>query len=242
MHSFYIETPSDGGAYLLPEEGRHARKVLRLAPGDEVCALDGAGHRWRGEILYMGEDGVRVRLVEPLPDGEAPVRLTVYQGVPKADKLEFIAQKLTELGASALVPVKMSRCVAKPDAKDGRKRRDRLERIAREAAKQCQRALPAEIAEPASWRQAIERMAAHDLVLVPWEEAGGLRMTDVCRAHPEARDIGVVIGPEGGMSREEVDALREVDAWVVTMGPRILRAETASVVAAAMAMQLWGDL
>ena len=122
MHCFYIAAPENGKAVLLPEESRHARKVLRLQPGDEVCAMDGAGSRWRAEILDVGVDGVRVSLREALPSGESPARVTVYQGVPKADKLDFIAQKLTELGAAALIPVRMERCVVKLDKKDGAKR------------------------------------------------------------------------------------------------------------------------
>ena len=103
MHSFYIEPPVNGVARLPAEEAKHALKVLRLGVGDEVCAMDGAGGRWRGEIGAVNGGGVSVRLVEALESHESPLRLTVYQGVPKADKLDFIAQKLTELGAVALV-------------------------------------------------------------------------------------------------------------------------------------------
>ena len=242
MHCFYIQAPSDAEACLLPEESRHAMKVLRMQPGDALCAMDGSGRRWRGEILFAGEDGVRVRLLEALPSGEAPVRLSVYQGIPKADKLDFVAQKLTELGTAALVPVKMERCVVKLDRRDGQKRRDRLEKIAREAAKQCRRAVAPEIAEPLTWGQAIERMAGHDLVLVPWEDAAGRRMRDAWEAQPDAKDIGIVVGSEGGMSEAEVRALTDAGALTVTLGPRILRTETAAVVATALAMQLWGDI
>ena len=242
MHCFYIGAVEDGGAYLLPDEARHARKVLRLGPGDEVCAMDGDGRRWRAAIRHAGEDGVRVDLLEALPSGEPPVRLTVYQGIPKADKLDFVAHKLTELGASALVPVKMDRCVVKLDAKDGRKRRERLERIAREAAKQCNRGRAPSVAEPMGWAEALGAMAAHDLLLVPWEEAGGYRLKDAFAARPDAADIGVVIGPEGGMSPQEVDAMLALGARTVTLGPRILRTETAAIAAAALVMQLWGDV
>ena len=242
MHCFYIERIGDGGAYLLPDEAKHAMKVLRLGPGDEVCAMDGAGRRWRGAIRSTGEDGVRVDFLAPLDSHEPPARVTVYQGVPKADKLDFIVQKLTEAGASALVPVKMGRCVVKLDEKDGRKRRERLERIAREAAKQCNRGRAPEVLEPATWAQALAAMARHDLLLVPWEEANGFRMKDAFAAAPDARDIGIVIGPEGGMSAEEVDALLAAGARAVTLGPRILRTETAAVVSAALAMSLWGDM
>ncbi len=242
MHSFYIEPPAGGMAALPAEEARHAARVLRLKPGDGICAMDGAGNRWRGEIAEIGADRVLVRLMEPLPDGEPPVKITVYQGLPKADKLDFIVQKLTELGAAALTPVKMERCVVRLDAKDGAKRRERLEKIAREAAKQCCRALPPRIDAPLAWPEALKAMAAHELLLVPWEEARGERLKDAHARHNGVRDIGIVIGPEGGMTAAEVDAMTAAGACAVTLGPRILRTETAAVVAAALAMQLWGDL
>ena len=238
MHCFYIEPPEGDFAALPAEEAKHAAKVLRLRPGDEVCAMDGAGRRWRAE---MAEDG-RVRLLEELPANECAARVTVYEGLPKADKLDFIAQKLTELGAARLVPVKMERCVVKLDAKDGEKRRERLERIAREAAKQCNRGLSPTVCEPMGWTQALRAMAGHDLLLVPWEEARDGRLSDV-RAHfPNARDIGIVIGPEGGISAREMADMIAAGGRAVTLGPRILRTETAAVIAAALAMQLWGDL
>ena len=242
MHCFYIEPPVDGVAQLPKDEAKHAARVLRLRPGDPVCAMDGHGGRWEAEIADLSGDGASVRLLNALPDNEAPVRVTVYEGVPKAEKLDFIAQKLTELGAAALIPVKMERCVVRLDEKDGKKRRERLERIAFEAAKQCRRGRAPEITEPLTWKQALQRMAYHDLVLVPWEDAMGRRMKDAFAEHPDAKDIGIVIGPEGGMSEVEVDALRALDALAVTLGPRILRTETASVVSAALAMQLWGDI
>ena len=242
MHSFYIEPPANGVARLPAEEAKHATKVLRLGAGDEVCAMDGAGSRWRGEIESARGGEVSVRLIEALESHESPLRLTMYQGVPKADKLDFIVQKLTELGAEALVPVRMERCVAKLDAKDGERRRERLERIAREAAKQCGRGRYTRVDAPLDWRVALEAMARHELLLIPWEEADGRRLKDVFRDAPDARDIGVVIGPEGGMTPAEVEAMRAVGGQAVTLGPRILRAETAAVVSAALAMQLWGDL
>ena len=164
MHSFYIEAPSDGAALLPPEEAKHALKVLRLRQGDEICAMDGAGKRWRGIIAGIDGDRVCVSLLEPLPGNEAPVRVTVYEGLPKADKLDFIAQKLTELGAAALVPVRMERCVVKLDAKDGEKRRERLEKIAREAAKQCGRGRCTRVDAPLDWRTALSAMAGHDQI------------------------------------------------------------------------------
>lgn len=242
MHSFYIEPPVDGVARLPAGEAKHAAKVLRLKPGDEVCALDGAGGRWRGEIEAVSDGDVRLRLIESLDSHESPLRLTVYEGIPKADKLDFIAQKLTELGAAALTPVRMERCVVKLDDRDGEKRRERLEKIAREAAKQCGRGRFPRVERPLDWPRALEEMKRHELLLIPWEEAGGRGLKDAFAAAPGARNIGIVIGPEGGMSPGEVAAMAEIGGVTVTLGPRILRTETAAVVSAALAMQLWGDI
>ena len=242
MHSFYIETPLDGIAMLPPEEAKHALKVLRLRPGDAVCAMDGAGGRWRGEIGGISGSRVSVNLLEQLPDNEAPLRVTVYQGLPKADKLDFIAQKLTELGAARLVPVRMARSVTKLDGKDGGKRRERLDKIAREAAKQCGRGRPLQVAAPMDWQDAIEDMKERGLLLLPWEEALEGRIKEAFADRPDARDIGVVVGPEGGITPEEIGAMTAVGGRCVTLGPRILRVETAAVVSAALVMTLWGDV
>ena len=240
MHSFYIEGKGTTGvaARLLKEEARHACRVLRMKPGEEFCALDGE-RRFLAEFVSLDDAGAAALLKEELSDNEAPVRLTVYQGVAKSDKLELITQKLAELGAAALVPVRMSRSVARLD---GASRVERLRKIAHEADKQCRRARALRVEEPLDFGRALKRMETHDLLLVPWEEQGGYRMKDACRDFPEARDIGVVIGPEGGISPEEVERMEAVGARCVTLGPRILRAETAAIVAAALAMSLWGDV
>jgi len=244
MHTFYLEqTGSVGAVIALPkEEAKHALKVLRLSAGDEICVLDGCGGRFAAVIESAQGESAQVRLTEELSSNEPPVKVTLYQGLPKADKLDFIVQKITELGACCAVPVKMERCVVKSDAKDGVKRRERLDKIAREASKQCRRACAPEIAEPLTWKQTFARMEKHDLVLVPWEDAEGYNLKRAFADAPEAKDIGVVVGPEGGMSAAEVDALKELGAKVVTLGPRILRAETAAVASVAMALTLWGDL
>lgn len=244
MNSFYIEGAAAPGAraQLLPEEAKHAFQVLRLRPGEAVCAVDPSGARYAAVVEEISKSACGVLLKEALPDNESPLRLTLYQGLPKADKMDLIVQKLTELGAKRIVPLKMERCVVRLDAKDGEKRRERLEKIAREAAKQCRRACAPEVTAPQSWKQAAEAMAAHDLLLVPWEDASGFGMKDARALRPDARDVGVVIGPEGGMGAEEVAALQKLGARTVTLGPRILRTETAAVAACALAMLLWGDL
>ena len=132
--------------------------------------------------------------------------------------------------------------MVKLDEKDGKKRRERLQKIAREAAKQCKRGGCLEVEEPRTWKQLAPMMQQHDLVLVPWEDAAGYGMKAACRDFPDAKDIAIVIGPEGGMSEGEVCALEENGARQVTLGPRILRTETAAIAACTMAMLLWGDI
>lgn len=220
MNAFYIE-----GGRLSPEDARHAAKVLRLRPGDEIVALDGKGGRSRARLK---EDG-SVELLETLPSNEPRLRLTVYQGVPKADKLELLAQKLTELGVTRLVPVEMERSVRHFE------KVERLRKIAREAAKQCRRALPMEITEPMPWPKAVLDMRARERLVAPWEEATDGRLT----ALPPCNDIGLLIGPEGGISAREI---AESGAKTVTLGARILRTETAALAATAIIMAIMGEI
>ena len=244
MNSFYIEGCGGVGleVRLKPEDAKHAAQVLRMQRGEEFYAIDEGGSRFLAELCEVSKEGCTALLREALPDNEAELRVTVYQGLPKADKLELVTQKLTELGAARLVPVKMERCVVKINDKDGQKKQERLQKIAREASKQCKRGGCLEVAAPQSWKQLRDQMAAHDLVLVPWEDAQGFGLKAAREAFPEAKDIGIVIGPEGGMSENEVRALEELGAKQITLGPRILRTETAAIAAATMAMLLWGDI
>ena len=244
MNSFYIEGCGGVGleVRLKPEDAKHAAQVLRMQRGEEFYAVGEGGSRFLAELCEVSKEGCTALLREALPDNEAELRVTVYQGLPKADKLELVTQKLTELGAARLVPVKMERCVVKLNDKDGQKKQERLQKIAREASKQCKRGGCLEVAAPQSWKQLRDQMAAHDLVLVPWEDAQGFGLKAAREAFPEAKDIGIVIGPEGGMSDNEVRALEELGAKQITLGPRILRTETAAIAAATMAMLLWGDI
>ena len=245
MNSFYIEGCGEVGAEvrLKAEDAKHAAQVMRMQRNDEFYAVDESGRRFRAEMCEVSKEACTALLHDELPDNEAGVCITVYQGLPKAEKMELVTQKLTELGAAGLVPVKMERCIVKLDEKDGRKRCERLQKIAREAAKQCKRGGCLEVSEPQTWKQLQNVLKnKHDLILVPWEEAAGYGMKAAHAEFPEAKRIAIVIGPEGGMSENEVRALEEIGARQVTLGPRILRTETAAIAASTMAMLLWGDI
>ncbi len=234
MHSFFIKPGAVSGDIVLLDidESRHASKVLRLIPGDTIRLIDGQGHAFEGSILSCSPGETSVSIGECLPSHESPVKVTVYEGYPKADKLEFIAQKLTETGVSALIPLVMRYSVAKPKAGH----EERLERISKEAVKQCGRSSFLRIHPPIPFDKALPLMKEHDLMLMPWENAHERTILTALREHPYARDVGILIGPEGGISPEEAEAAVSAGAVPVTLGDRILRTETACVACAVLTM------
>ena len=242
MHRFYADERGVQGdsAYLCEEDARHATRVLRMREG-EACELFADGKRFSGEIASIGE-GVEVRITGEMPSTEARLRITLYQGLPKADKMELIVQKATELGACCVVPVAMSRCVVQLDAKDGRKKQERWQKIAREACKQSGRCEMMQVTEPISFKNLLAKLASHQAAIVPWEDARGYSLAKFHQEHPGITDLAIVIGPEGGMSEDEIARMKEASCQSVTLGPRILRTETAGLCAMSALFCLYGDM
>ena len=246
MHRFFADENGiqNGTARLNAEDSAHALRVLRLTEGEEI-ELVCAPERYLAVIETAELEGVTVRVTQPLRATEAKTRVTLFQGLPKADKMELIAQKLTELGAYAIQPVAMERCVVKLEGKDAAKKTERWQKIAREAVKQCARIDVPEIREPKKLSALKEDFAALDVLIVPWEDArdGSIR---ACLAPFEGKEelsVGILIGPEGGISQKEADWLAEnAGGKLVTLGPRILRTETAAIAAVTMVMTLRGEM
>lgn len=237
MHRFFAQRMDEIHATLPPEEENHALKVLRLAIGD-VCQAQIDGHLFAAEITEIAPRVV-LHLGEALPSPEPSVRVTLYQGLPKGDKMEYIAQKCTEAGITRIVPVLFSRCVAKWEKKDSEKKLPRWQRIAAEAAKQSGRAIVPEIGEPLSVKSLCQQLPGHGLALVPWEEQKGHGIAGQLNGQT---DIAIVIGPEGGISQEEIQWLQAAGARPVTLGPRIFRTETAGLAALISLLTLTGDM
>ena len=246
MHRFYADASGvlDGLARLSDEDARHATRVLRLGAGDEI-ELIAPPDRFLARIEQADEAGVLARIEQPLPSTEARTRVTLYQGLPKADKMDWIVQKATELGACAVRPVAMERSIVRLEGKDAERRTQRWQKIAREAVKQCARIETPEVLPCEKLAALRKELRALDLLIVPWEDArdGSVRE---CLAQvedlPEAR-VGVLIGPEGGISAKEAAWLcEEAGARLVTLGPRILRTETAGLCALSAIMALRGEL
>ena len=240
MHRFFADERGiqEGIAYLEAEDARHALRVLRLDVGAQV-QLFADGEAYAASIQRIDADGVAVRVLQQLKSPEAALRVTLYQGVPKGDKMDYIVQKCTEAGVARIVPVELSRCVAHLNGKDDKKL-TRWNRIAREAAKQAFRPVTPEVAPPIDLDALCRALPAHQLALVPWEDArdGALPQLITDRI----TDLAIVIGPEGGMSTQEVARMLDAGARAVTLGPRIFRTETAGLAAIIATMTLSGNL
>lgn len=245
MHRFFAAGAAEVGqsVQLSENESAHAARVLRLAPGATVEITDpDSGSRFLATLSDVQSACVTAVLTEAIAANEPPVNVTLYMGIPKADKLDFVVQKATELGAVRVVPVRMERSVAKIDRKDAPKKAERMRKIAAEAVKQCGRAKTPEICEAMDFTPALQQFAACEVAMMPWEDAHGTRMKDVYAEMSGAREIAIWVGPEGGISQNEADKLMNAGARAVTLGPRILRTETAAVASIALALQLWGDI
>lgn len=243
MHRFYADERGIQGdtAWLCEEDARHAARVLRMKVG-ENCELFADGKRFACQIAAITADDVQLSVTAELPSTEAKLRITLYQGLPKADKMELIVQKAVELGACAVVPVAMSRCVVQLSDKDGRKKQERWQKIAREACKQSGRCEMMPVEAPISFKQLLSRLAEHGAAIVPWEDARSYSLSRFHQEHPDVTDLAIVIGPEGGMSPEEIARMKESACLSVTLGPRILRTETAGLCAMSALFCLYGDM
>ena len=203
MHRFF----SDEQGNITGEELAHLTRVLRLAAGDEVELLC-AGKKLRARIAQVDKERARCDLLSELPACEARCRVTLYQGLCKGEKMDFIVQKCTEMGVSAIV-----------------------------AVKQCGRSAVPDVLPALTFPQALERMRRHERLLMPYENGG-----EAFGAPIAERDVALLIGPEGGISPEEAQAVQAIGGAAVTLGSRILRTETAGLVALTLTLHCAGDL
>lgn len=235
------------------EEVHHALRVLRLSVGDHIELTDADGGEYIAEIktalLNQTEDSVmEVLCLKKIEiHRESPVEVTLFQGLPKHDKLEFIIQKAVELGAVRIVPVECERCVARiRDAKDAAKKTERWNRIAHEAAKQSKRALEPEVLEPVRLKAIQELTSQDELKLLAYEGAALKplmeHLEEAQRRDDLQRRVAIMIGPEGGLTEKEVHELSEMGFITIGLGPRILRTETAGLALLSIIQYVLGDM
>lgn len=244
LHRFFVDGSLAAGAVVIAgSDLHHLRDVLRLGPGDEVAVADPDGRQAIARITAVGPDEASAEAVRPLPDIFEP-DVTLIQGLSRGPKMDLVMQKVTEIGIRRITPVVMKRSIVKLDPVERWERADRWRKIVAEAAKQSQRATVPKIDEPLDFAKLEQVIAGLDVVLVPWEESAGAGIGEALRRFgaTSATKVGVVIGPEGGMESAEVDALVALGAVPVTLGPTILRTETAGIVAVALASYELGGL
>ncbi|WZY00965.1 16S rRNA (uracil(1498)-N(3))-methyltransferase [Bacillus sp. FSL W7-1360] len=236
MQRYFVanEQMSETHVTLTGDDAAHIVRVMRMQAGDEIVCLNQAGRGVRAILAVLSIDTVEAEIVSELSlTVELPVHVTIAQGMPKGDKLELIVQKGTELGAREFLPFFAARTIVKWDAKKAEKKTARLAKIAKEAAEQSYRQFVPEVASPLSSQALLKKMATYDCVIVCDEEvakSGEPKMLKQAFMSLERNQtVLVIVGPEGGLTREEVADFQAQGAYCCGLGPRILRTETAAL-------------
>lgn len=239
MPRFFIEYEPSDYINVTGADARHIGYSLRMKVGDELTFCR-EGKDYFCEIEEMTAESVLCRIKRSEESKcEPSLKLTIYQALPKQDKFEQIIQKVTELGAVRIVPFLSKRCVSRPDKKDFAKKRERLMRIAEEAAKQSGRGIIPEVGELMSFEEAVEDMSAAEVRLICYENDGE-RLSEVGLGNVSS--AAVMIGSEGGFERAEVEKAVERGTKAIWLGERILRCETCPVAVTAIIMNLSGNM
>jgi len=237
MHNFFVDKSQITGnkIKIVGDDYNHIKNVLRMNSGDKFFVSEmNEEKRYIVAIDKILENEVECLIVEEVNSTEPSVNLTIFQGIPKADKMELIIQKCTELGISTLYPVEMKYCIGK--IKNERKI-DRWNMIAESAAKQSKRTIIPNIKEAISFKEMIELLKQYDLAIIAYEnEKINQTLKEVLIENKNAQNIAIVIGPEGGIAKEEADQLIVNGVQTATLGKRILRTETAAIATTAMIM------
>ncbi|RJQ67356.1 MAG: 16S rRNA (uracil(1498)-N(3))-methyltransferase [Desulfobacteraceae bacterium] len=244
MRLFFLPPEQTGEAepVLGEKDARHIHTVLRLGPGEIITVFDGTGLQYEARIISVGRRQVRIALLRQLAAAaESPLQIVLAQGYLKDKKMDQLIPPLTELGVTRLVPFMARRSVPNPDAKRSLARRQRWQRISQEAVKQCRRNRPLSVDGVVSFEEALALSRTCDLKFFFWESGNGNALSDSL-AQSRPGSVCVMIGPEGGFEAEEQYAAARAGFLTVRMGPRILRAETAAVVACTLVQYVFGDI
>lgn len=241
MHKVFTGEIASGEAILRGDDHKHLSRVLRVRIGETLIVNDLKGHDFEGTVKEVLKDHTIIAIIREIQGtNESPVKITLYQGMPKAGKMDLIVQKATELGAFAIIPVITQR--VESASKGEYKKLDRLRRISLEASKQSKRTVIPIVSEPCEFSEIADVLKGHDLIVVPYENAESYGIRRLASEVSEALDIAVVIGPEGGFEEDEINFLEKLGARTVTLGKRILRTETAGMAAIAMLQMTYGDM
>lgn len=242
MYRFFVapEQIGDVSISITGKDVNHIKNVLRMKVGETVLISDGSDREYICAIRQLKDDEV-IADIEDINgrSRELPIKVTLFQALPKGDKMETVIQKMIELGAYEIVPMSTKRCVVKLDAKKAANKTKRWNAIAESAAKQSKRGVIPKVHEPVTYKQALEMAKDMDMLLIPYEEAENMEHTRrVVSEIKSGMSIGIFIGSEGGFAREEVEQAKKCGAREITLGKRILRTETAGMALMAVLMYL----
>ena len=234
MPRFFVKTEQirEKEIIIVEEDVKHIKNVLRKQIGDilEICNQQ-TGTTYKCEIIDLQDDKIFTNIIDENYNEENKIQVDIYQGLPKADKMELIIQKSIELGVNAIIPVEMKRCIVKLDSKSESKKIERWQKIAESAAKQSGRNLVPEIRNIIKIEEIAKLTNTYDSIVVCYEnEKENYIKNELLKLkNKENVKIAVVIGPEGGLEETEVEFLKQSGASVVTLGNRILRTETVAL-------------
>ncbi len=237
MFNFFVDKSccNNNRYYIIGADFNHIKNVLRIKIGDKfLVSCNGKSDLCRLEA-YDGETAIAQIVEENYSDNELPIKIHLFQGLPKSDKLELIIQKCVELGVSDITPVEMSRCVVKLEEKKKQSKQSRWQAIAESAAKQSKRNVVPTVHTVIPFSQAIKSPV--DLMIIPYENEDGMAATvSVLKDISRNMCVGIFIGPEGGFDETEIELARENGGRIISLGKRILRTETAAITAVGMCM------
>lgn len=215
---------------ILGDDVHHIKRVMRFREGTQIICVDGKGHDYLVEIIKMTGEAVYCKILKIVPsEGEAKLQISLAQALPKGDKWEWILQKGTELGVTQFYPFTSERTVVKVHSEKVKKKLLRWQRIVKEAAEQAQRGKIPEVHPPIKWDSLLSIIKQQEHVWIAYEK-GGQSIRSCLERRGDKCKVLLIIGPEGGFSPFEIDEAVKAGAVPITLGPRILRTETASLV------------
>ncbi len=239
MFNFFVTNDARNGDTFVIENGdfNHIKNVLRMKTGD-TFSVNCNGENYLCELSSFENDYLVARIKkEGFLDTEPNIKIYLFQGLPKADKMELIIQKAVELGAHAVIPTEMEHCVVKLDEKKKPSKVARWQSISESAAKQSKRNIIPHIHDVLSYKSALEFAKTLDLILVPYENEQGMKSTkSAMKEIKSGMSVGIFIGAEGGFSKEEIAAVQDIGGKTISLGKRILRTETAAITAVSLCM------
>ena len=239
MHNFFVNEGNRHGDFYYITDGdfNHIKNVLRMKVGDSfLVSVEG-----KSDLCTLteitGDTAIAEITEENYQDTSLPVKLYLFQGLPKSDKMELVIQKAVELGAEGVIPVEMSRCVVKIEDKKKKSKQARWQAISESAAKQSKRTVIPEVFEIMSYKNALKMAEEMDLFIVPYESKEGMKSTkNALSKMKSGMKVGILIGPEGGFDEKEIELAEGSGGIIVSLGKRILRTETAAITALGMCM------